>query len=1190
MTKKKKLKTKIAVFSFIVLFLSSGLLPTQLNAAPLLNWENPNSKGFENPFKISWDTVITSGLLTQVVGCTGITNKLAKTILAGKELSRKFFQEITSDKAKSTVCRIVKGAAQTSLGGVPKVNNLPKGLDWFIDCGYTGNETYDPAAAKQGDNQQAKQEQSEFVKQCFNGIAFTLARNQLTAIARNTLNWVNAGFDGNPFFVQSVRSVLGSVERNVIEPAIYSLADKAFPYGEMFAHSYINRAMTGVPRSSSMLSHLVSNVADYVIVDYVDNPKLSSFENQKIREELAIEKFKDDFTEGGWNGWLSMTQIDANNPLGFYSAASNIISMTTEALTQDVREEMLQGSGYLSQKECVEWQVYDEKTKTPVIKETVDPKTGKKKLGYVFVKTKPTEEGLYGECSEHKTITPGANIKEQVNAVTQTPIKQLELADDINSILNSVFSVLLYAIQNQGLPGLTSGNYTYDTDNKGIGVSTFSNHAESSYSSSVLGGKGYQNDQFNLTRDLGNTFIYNWNSSSNLGGWNAHKNEIVNPKPGDCFDGYGNKISCPIKLQKKTAPTDCIGDDGQKIKCPANVFYTVTEPGKTELADGQYSGWAIGDRAFWDGEKWQNWKKDQANPIRNRGVLQLQKDYSVAAKELLSFLPGIMPKIGELDYCIPGPNPSWEIVANTHRVHLLEIASSINSDYSSSGALLSRVKEEAFYMPTEGDDVYDNYLNLFRNLDGNLTNFWNQYVIQTNKWNEIKSFSALQNTRRKESKDLIDSQADYVSSDAASEASAFVVRYKELIDKNFGSKSLLWKEFLTREDTSAMEKNPAYLEMISAGSKITEQIFGYNEEISVLREELEQEIIASDSSIYKLEKIKSEVSDIIIKAQERRAKKMIEMIREEENIPNFSLADFNKRYEKCLDEENINYYDDLVIMAGTENDADRCSDGIDNDGDGFIDMDDADCQFPLTTSGPISLDNFMDNDLGIGSSSEPGKYYGGAYNTRTTGESWEGEVKNEDKPYPLDSMKANAPICSVRNKNECARGIPKNTEELSYSFRWFCVSSLYTREIQDTDSIDHDYIKECTLLKEVNLANYQAAVDDLIQNLKHGKLDKGALKMMISYRTMGKNVTISSKIQTWLIAQLDTPWFEEIVEKAETTLAFWVGLIQIIRPVLQGTANEVEIALLIIPQVILYLLDFVGGLAVEPILEFFKSL
>jgi hypothetical protein len=54
---------------------------------------------------------------------------------------------------------------------------------------------------------------------------------------------------------------------------------------------------------------------------------------------------------------------------------------------------------------------------------------------------------------------------------------------------------------------------------------------------------------------------------------------------------------------------------------------------------------------------------DTNGNIVNRGVLQIQQDYSDAVAKVLPLLSNVLPSLGKLDYCIPGPTPAWETVA-----------------------------------------------------------------------------------------------------------------------------------------------------------------------------------------------------------------------------------------------------------------------------------------------------------------------------------------------------------------------------------------------------------------------------------------------------------------------------------------------------------------------------------------------
>lgn len=49
--------------------------------------------------------------------------------------------------------------------------------------------------------------------------------------------------------------------------------------------------------------------------------------------------------------------------------------------------------------------------------------------------------------------------------------------------------------------------------------------------------------------------------------------------------------------------------------------------------------------------------------VVKKGLITLQKDYIDAVKASQAELEHIMPALGALDYCIPGPNPGWRTEA-----------------------------------------------------------------------------------------------------------------------------------------------------------------------------------------------------------------------------------------------------------------------------------------------------------------------------------------------------------------------------------------------------------------------------------------------------------------------------------------------------------------------------------------------
>ena len=57
---------------------------------------------------------------------------------------------------------------------------------------------------------------------------------------------------------------------------------------------------------------------------FQDNARYSLNELiQSTNPEFTAETFQQDFSQGGWNAWTAMTQVPANNPLGFKLMADN---------------------------------------------------------------------------------------------------------------------------------------------------------------------------------------------------------------------------------------------------------------------------------------------------------------------------------------------------------------------------------------------------------------------------------------------------------------------------------------------------------------------------------------------------------------------------------------------------------------------------------------------------------------------------------------------------------------------------------------------------------------------------------------------------------------------------------------------------------------------------------------------------
>ena len=351
-------------------------------------------------------------------------------------------------------------------------------------------------------------------EECLNGLAYRVAKFALAKLTEQTVNWINTGFNGDPFFVRDPQSYFKSIvdsEVNSILGPISKYQDKeSYPYGRDFARAFLQN------RTKNYSNYSQSNL------------------NRYMMKNTTPEQYSRNFANGGWDGWLGMTQNPANNPLGFGLITSQEIADRSARSTQETLNELNWGDGFLSQKKCAEPKDY-----TPANS-----------------KEKP--------CKKWETVTPGIAISGQLSRVMGTSYNQLEMADQINESMSLIFDALI---------------------NKAMvdGVSKLSNKRDNSYT--TFGG-------------LGSNRVYNSN--------------------------------------------------GEDITSLTSMGVN----GNNSMSSPQASGW------FNQNEEFDiTGKKNSSN---NLGVvLKNQRDYKTELTKTVEIIPNILPNVGELDYCIPGPNPNW---------------------------------------------------------------------------------------------------------------------------------------------------------------------------------------------------------------------------------------------------------------------------------------------------------------------------------------------------------------------------------------------------------------------------------------------------------------------------------------------------------------------------------------------------
>jgi hypothetical protein len=996
---KKRIGQKVIVIIGLILISTQIIYPLDTNAAAKLNWDNPNTG--KNSYKFKVTDYFNSQMLTSVVGCTGIVNKIAGTLqnvsllLTGSLKEKKQAIQTQKQKALDATCKAIGLNTTGVLGTVINLNlqAVPETITNYC----ASKKVEDAALVFEEQKQLEVQKANQFREECLNGIAFTLAKNQLVSMTKQTMNWVTSGFNGDPMYVRNMKNFMNSIENEIIykeldiyKDAMGNYASSSYPYARDYSSSYINSRRSAQNFADSSRQDLTN---------YLTNGS-------------TIEEFASDFSRGGWYGWLGLTQHFQNNPLGFTIMASQNTWDIMAKETQNARDELAQNDGVLSQKKCVAYGATKKlagenadqqqaeayiaqsqknaedglaKTKkicaskgdasTECIESQYDTDLLIQKynkylaLGQKNYNTQTSGDTSEAKCEKWEIVTPGSLIQDKVSNYLGSPERQLEIADDINSVLNVLFAKLIDKLRLDGLSDLNSESFTNVSG--GFGSNDWTTPVNfTDTKGNQFSGEGFdKNRPFDIIKDLGN--IYLTVGRNNLGNWNAETNNIINQDT-----DIPNQSLYPQRGPRNTR--------GETV---TNSYFTVKTQGDTKLINDRYNAWGVNDRALWDGESWQNWKAGQPNPILNRGVIQVQQDYIVAATALLQNFPAVMPKLGELDYCLPGPNPNWQTNYADTSVVFNEYVTDLKSNYIGKGFFSrDRITIDA---PSENynNPVYKRYKEAFGN-----SSIWRNNVIKTNSiylaihalgksrsdgfW-KGKKLMEVGNLRVAEMKTIISELFEVFNNDYAKGVNALHESIKEEFIRNEWSFGYPQKP-TPLDPNNVLKPNPSYIPIARDGLNITKDILFYDNEIKEADASLREAINQARVNIDKLELIRQEVSKIVKASQKRRDEEK-EIIYEEimKLNPSMTKAQAIAEYQRCLKEEDTSYIYAEDILIDVKN-KERCSDRLDNDLDGYIDQDDSDCtgwggsnDSPIQKCGKtadvIKADEILDeNDKGTG--------------------------------------------------------------------------------------------------------------------------------------------------------------------------------------------------------------------------------
>ena len=287
--------------------------------------------------------------------------------------------------------------------------------------------------------------------------ATSMAKLMIRQITADVVNWINSGFQGSPAFVTNP----GAFFLDVADQLTGEFLDKyGGPLTALCSPFSIDLRLALAFKYHPKIQKKYACTLGTIIAN-----SQNAVNNATINGQ-SINRFMDgDFSQGGWPAFVSMTTEPQNNPYGAYLEANSEIGLRVANAQIQQREELNQGKGFLSWKTCARYENAPHKAQGTI--QSTDTETGE--ITYqdaVGTISGDTEAGVgtdgtvkenngKGKCVQYETQTPGSLIAGSLENSSNGPLRELELVDSINQIVNALAAQLITTVLHGGLRSVT---------------------------------------------------------------------------------------------------------------------------------------------------------------------------------------------------------------------------------------------------------------------------------------------------------------------------------------------------------------------------------------------------------------------------------------------------------------------------------------------------------------------------------------------------------------------------------------------------------------------------------------------------------------------------------------------------------------------------------------------------------------
>ncbi len=288
------------------------------------------------------------------------------------------------------------------------------------------------------------------VEKILNGLAWTVAKLTVQSITRSTVNWINSGFQGSPAFVSDLQSNLKYL-------------------GDAVANDFFNQLNKTVVDSTgfNIKSPFQDQISQQLRAQYYKQTSgLLGLSAYDLSGHSADPKafLNGNFSQGGFDAFLSASQNPANNPFGAYKLASDQLWASIDAAAQQRTAELGWGKGFSSWRGACNsvtdasspannggnTTTVDTAGLSNTANNAINAALGTPSTAGTPAAAAPVSLSKAEQCTGNSVKTPGSVIEDQLENSLGTGIRQLELADSINEIVGALMGQLVNKVLGSG--------------------------------------------------------------------------------------------------------------------------------------------------------------------------------------------------------------------------------------------------------------------------------------------------------------------------------------------------------------------------------------------------------------------------------------------------------------------------------------------------------------------------------------------------------------------------------------------------------------------------------------------------------------------------------------------------------------------------------------------------------------------